>query len=317
MKRSFGGGEMGGGGMLRNAFRSGVGGVQDALSRSITTTNNKSTSHIFSLSASSSGSASSPLNLPASVTSTTVSNWASCDSPYLCDGDEWEWETVDRDEHDRANLIFDNYVFGAVPSQNEVADAVSSLKQIVAPALYSQFHEDGTSSLDKDVPDRIVDPARLELAWIEPNLHLHNPRLSQYHQHGRVYDAFHLLQTEPSIQRMVVSLSSDKAVWEAVLNNDVVKELKESFCIAEDASSQSSDESPDTAATILKWILDNTKAKVRELIERLTKLVNEVFQPPEENEAATTSLFEDRVRTSLTLSIVVLLIVVVTRAHRV
>lgn len=28
---------------------------------------------------------------------------------------------------------------------------------------------------------------------------------------------------------MVVSLSSDKAVWDAVLNNEVVRELRESY----------------------------------------------------------------------------------------
>lgn len=31
------------------------------------------------------------------------------------------------------------------------------------------------------------------------------------------------------MQRMVISLSSDKAVWDAVLNNEVVRELKESL----------------------------------------------------------------------------------------
>lgn len=30
------------------------------------------------------------------------------------------------------------------------------------------------------------------------------------------------------VQRMVISLSSDKAVWDAVMNNEVVRELRES-----------------------------------------------------------------------------------------
>ncbi|XP_043718030.1 uncharacterized protein LOC122665976 [Telopea speciosissima] len=316
---------MGKGGTLRTAIRGVGGGIQDAFSRGISINTNKPISQILALSSSSSSSASTSLNLPVSETSPTVPNWDSCaSSHYFCDGDEWEWESVNGGvvdhEHDRANMIFDNYVFGAVPSQNEVEDAVSSLKQTVAPALYSRFCEDQSfSSLDKDVTDHTEDPARSELDWIEPTLHLYNPRLSQSHQYGRVYDAFHLLQTEPSIQRMVISLSSDKAVWDAVLNNEVVKELKESFCIVEDANSQRSDESPDRAASILKWILNNTKAKVLELIEKLRQLVNEVFQPPqkEKNTSATTDLFENRLRTSLLLSIVVLLIVVVTRAHRV
>lgn len=33
----------------------------------------------------------------------------------------------------------------------------------------------------------------------------------------------------PLFQRMVISLSSDKDVWNAVLNNEAVRELKESF----------------------------------------------------------------------------------------
>ncbi|XP_043718029.1 uncharacterized protein LOC122665975 [Telopea speciosissima] len=321
MKRSFGGGRMGGRGMIRTAIRSGVGGIQDTLSKSISSTNtNKPTSPILSLSSSSSSSASTSLNLPVSETSPTVSNWASCASSYFCDGDEWEWESVNGyEDQDRANMVSDNYVFRAVPSQDEVEDAVSSLKQVVAPALYSRFCEDRSSSFDKDVTDHTTDPARSELDWIEPTLHLYNPRLSQSHQNGRVYDAFHLLQTEPSIQRMVISLSSDKAIWDAVLNNEVVKELKESFCIAEDASSQRSGGSPDRAASILKWLLNNTKAKVLKLIENLRKLMNEAFRPPQngKNTSATTDLFDNRVRTSLLLSIVVLLIVVVTRAHRV
>ncbi|KAJ4955403.1 hypothetical protein NE237_012186 [Protea cynaroides] len=325
MKRSFGGGGMRGGGMLRTAIRSGVGGVQDALSRSITSNTSKPTSHshILSLSSSSSASASTALNLPVLGTSATVPNWVSCGSSYFYDGDECEQEFIDGDDQDRTNMIFDNmifdnYVFGAVPSQDEVEDAVSSLKQIVAPALYSRFCEGGSSaSLDKDIIDHTDDQGRSELDWIEPTLHLCNPRLSPSHQYGRVYDAFHLLQAEPSIQRMVISLSSDKAVWDAVLNNEVVKELKESFCIAEDAKSQT-DGSPDKEANLLKWILNNTKAKVLELIEKLRKLVNHVFQPLQKKKAAaTTDLFEDRLRTSLLLSIVVLLIVVVTRAHRI
>lgn len=31
------------------------------------------------------------------------------------------------------------------------------------------------------------------------------------------------------MQRMVISLSSDKAVWDAVMNNEVVREIKEMY----------------------------------------------------------------------------------------
>lgn len=31
------------------------------------------------------------------------------------------------------------------------------------------------------------------------------------------------------MQRMVISLSSDKAVWEAVMNNEVVREIRDLY----------------------------------------------------------------------------------------
>ncbi|KAM1345393.1 hypothetical protein ACFX15_034135 [Malus domestica] len=55
------------------------------------------------------------------------------------------------------------------------------------------------------------------------------PVRAKYHGVERVYDAFHLLQTKSSMQRMVMTLSSDIAVWDAVRNNEVVRELHESF----------------------------------------------------------------------------------------
>lgn len=45
-------------------------------------------------------------------------------------------------------------------------------------------------NLDKDA----------ELDWVEPSLHLSNSRALQPYGPDRVYDAFHLLQTDPSIQ---------------------------------------------------------------------------------------------------------------------
>ncbi|PRQ32438.1 hypothetical protein RchiOBHm_Chr5g0046391 [Rosa chinensis] len=61
---------------------------------------------------------------------------------------------------------------------------------------------------------------------MEPYVYLCN---SQPQGRQRVYEAFSLLQNESSVQRIVVSLSSDRAVWDAVMNNEVVRELRESF----------------------------------------------------------------------------------------
>lgn len=66
------------------------------------------------------------------------------------------------------------------------------------------------------------------------------------------------------------------------------------------------------ATDILIWIFNNTKAKVMTLMENITKLVNSLFQPHEDER--TGGATDPIVRTSLMLSIVVLLVVVVTRA---
>ncbi|GFY84375.1 hypothetical protein Acr_03g0011490 [Actinidia rufa] len=188
-----------------------------------------------------------------------------------------------------------------IPTNDEVQHALSSLQQAFDQASFSQFMKGRLAhSLDKDVADEIA-------------------RSLQRRGYDRVYDAFHLLHTEPSIQRMVMSLSSDKAVWNAVLNNEVVRGLRESLVKADKSVPENTDNSsggPNAALDILSGIFENTKAKVMEIIEKVTKLVNELFQPSEnEKTRGATDPFEEKLRTLSMLSIVVLLIVVVSRVH--
>lgn len=306
----------GGGGMLRTVRRSVRGSVKDPFSQSSSTASTTSThtykrgknpSDVLSLSSSTS---SSPFGHPVSAPS---------------DSEGFEWECVDGSEYERG---FD---FGSVPSKDEVQLTVSSLLQALNPASSSKSIEDRLAyDSDKDVPDETTSPTVMgrrvssvgslgtELDWIEPSLQLCNPRMLRPYGSNRVYDAFHLLQTEPCVQRMVVSLSSDKAVWDAVLNNEVVQELRKSLGQAEDSGSENQDDGSDgsdAATNILNWIFDNTKAKVMELIEKITNLVSVLFQPPEVKQATEdTNAFNRMVRASIFLSIVVLFIVVSERS---
>ncbi|CAM8900587.1 unnamed protein product [Rhodiola kirilowii] len=120
---------------------------------------------------------------------------------------------------------------------------------------------------------------------------------------------------------MVISLSSDPAVWNAVLNNEVVQVLRQSISPGDNnsiASLETDSEDSEAAASILKWILDNTKAKViLEIIEMINKLVNDLFQPLEGHDKPSTDPFEEKLRHSLImLTVVVLLIVAVARGKR-
>ncbi|KAG5228573.1 Ribosomal protein L23/L15e family protein [Salix suchowensis] len=346
------GGGSGGGSMLRvvgrAVARAGVTNFQEPISNntssSHTTTtvtspratgtlnsfnNNNNNNNNNNLSLSSSGSV---LNVPISANSGgPISTWwPSFTGSYP---DDYEWVSVDGSEDERLVGFNDDFVLGSVPSMDEVQDAVTALTHVFDAPLYSQLIGDKSPcTVDKDLADQISSPTTLsrvssvgsDIDWKEPSPALYNPRALHYYGPHTVHEAFHLLLTEPSVQKMVVSLSSDKAVWDAVLNNAAVQELRETFYADENTdplTSESSDETGEESSPALdfvKWIFDNTRARVVEVIETVTKLVSELFKPPadEKTSAGAKDPFEYKLRISFLLSIMVLLIVVVTRAHK-
>ncbi|KAJ6326978.1 hypothetical protein OIU78_013966 [Salix suchowensis] len=202
-----------------------------------------------------------------------------------------------------------------------------------APSHSQLIRDKYTCTVDKDLAHQISCPALLnqvssagsESDWKEHSPVLCDPRALLSYGSQRVHEAFHLLQTEPSVQKMVVSLSSDKAVWDAVLNNAAVRELRETYCADENIdpptceSLDETGEESNPALSFVKWIFDNTRMRAMEVIETITKLMNELFKPPagEKMSAGTKDPFENKLRSSFLLSIMVLLIVVVTRAQKV
>ncbi|KAH9733298.1 hypothetical protein KPL70_010541 [Citrus sinensis] len=244
-----------------------------------------------------SSSSSSNLNFPVSANNNSALRQTCTSCSCSCHSDpRQKLESVDRSEEKRASGLSDNTVFGPVPSNIEVENAVAALQSFM---------------------DRISSFGT-ELKWLlgrcDPAI-----SLSQGQGYGRgVYDAFRMLQSDPSVKRLVVSLSSDRAVWEAVINNELVRKLRESLYAADNALKHNSDEEPNMAADILKWILDTTKAKVTELIEKFQALMDQIFKPFDSDQNPTEETrgdLEDKVRSSFLLSIVILVIVVVARAH--
>ncbi|XP_047333674.1 uncharacterized protein LOC124937449 [Impatiens glandulifera] len=344
MRRSFGGNQGmsgGNGGMIRTVHRAvkaaGVGGSsQDPFSHSTANTSaNRPTyrpttaSNILSLTSPSSSSSLTSFNVPISATS-TLPNWPA--SPTY--SDDFDWEYIDGIEDERARGYFDDSILASVPTRDEVQLAISSLHHVIDPASLSQYVKDmlPRCSDSDSVDDQLIEPTgfmqsrsssgRSGSDWIEPpSIQLFNQG-AIHHGFNGVYDAFNLLQTEPIVQRMVISLSSDRAVWDAVLNNEVVRELKESFNQdGKDSSSEGQNGSSDGdegAVNILGLIFNNTKEKVSELFEGIWKMFAELFRQPDKEKAFTDEvddLFQERLRSSFFLSILVMLIVVVTRAQ--
>ncbi|XP_062092198.1 uncharacterized protein LOC133798042 [Humulus lupulus] len=285
-------------------------------------------------STSASSSSSSPfasLNVPVSSVHglPTSSSW-----PH---SDELDWVSVDEgspEEDSSYGFVDDYFGLGPVPSKYEVHDALSALQQVFNADSYSNLIRDRFAfELDRDEEHLVMSPTGLahrvspvgsesESDWMEPSICMCNSKFLQRHGSDRVHDAFNLLRTEPLVQKMVKSLSSDEAVWNAVLNNEVVRELKESFSAAEDSAEKNWDErskeDSNEATNIVKLIFDSTRGKIMEVIGKITKIVNDLFQPPQSEKATTEvpDLLKEKLRTSFMLSIMVLLVVVVSRAHK-
>ncbi|KAG4119453.1 hypothetical protein ERO13_D11G081700v2 [Gossypium hirsutum] len=207
-------------------------------------------------------------------------------------------EVVDGNENKIGTGSFNNFILGPVPSKPEVETALA--------ALHNYIH--GISS------------STPEFKWLKPLLDSCHSRGLLCQGLGRVYDGFILLLTEPSVKRLVVSISSDKAVWDAIKNNELVRKLLDLPLPAVEngrPGNSSGEAEPDN--DILQWILDFAKAKVTELVLKFQSLLNEVFRSGkrEKPNEETRGQLEEEIRSSLILSIVMLLIVIVARVQTV
>ncbi|XP_009592647.1 uncharacterized protein LOC107810238 [Nicotiana tabacum] len=211
-------------------------------------------------------------------------------------------ETLDIESFDEKGTTGSPYdcVFGSVPSSWEVEKAMSDLQSFMSGCN---------------------DPKE-EMNWPKAMLNPHQSTLLQSHGYARFYDAFHMLKNEPPIQRLVVSLASDRAVWEAMMNNKAVQNLKGSLiCAAEGEEFQSSTEESDIGSLVVKWIMGITTSKLAELIQSLGSLLSEIFNEilePAKKEKPTSELsdlLEEKIISSFLLSVVLLLIVVLTRTQ--
>ncbi|KAM1019030.1 hypothetical protein ACFX13_041178 [Malus domestica] len=251
-----------------------------------------------SSSSSSSSSSSNNLPVPSSSSVQVGPIKPSCTCSYcFCDSGS---ETCRKHEQDKraSRTSLPSSVFGPVPSRFEVENAILALLS---------FLQGITSS------------SQSELQWLQPILDSCVTRKLLSYGHRKVYDAFQSLQTDPSVKRMVFSLSSDRALWDAVTNNELVKKLRQPP--SSGLLPQSSNQEPEFAKRVIRWIMDITRAKVMELIEQFQSLVTDIFLPPEtlqeKNPTANDKdQFEEKVRSSLLLTVVILLIVVVTRLRR-
>eukprot|EP01018_Ginkgo_biloba_P011508 Gb_15303 [translate_table: standard] len=241
----------------------------------------------------------------------------------------------------------DHLIFGLAPTLKEVEEATSylrdALKQAIIPFSGSCIHETPSSSSppvqqrshsyevsnireSEDKTSATLDD------WIEPVFHQGNRALVQNPGHINVYEAFHMLQTNPAVQNMVTSVASDKAVWESVLKNEKVEEFRQS--LHKDVSnlsdvSKDSKKPPCQEAISFIQVIENTKGKAIEFMEKITELIEFMEKITElinnflgyaDNKILTDKdgdLLERTLKASLMLSVAALLVVMVKRGQNV
>jgi hypothetical protein len=144
--------------------------------------------------------------------------------------------------------------------------------------------------------------------WSESAMPVHNSSALLTKEHQSVLDAFRLLNEDPSLQKIVMALSTDKAVWQAVTNNEVVQEFKRSF---QDAKETVLKESSTAPPGFMMWVLENTQEKIKEFLEKILGLVNMLFQAGDKDY----DVSDDVVRMSFMLSVFVFIVVTIARIH--
>ncbi|KAJ0964315.1 hypothetical protein J5N97_029437 [Dioscorea zingiberensis] len=212
--------------------------------------------------------------------------------------------SIDGEGEKREVRVSHSFVFGRVPSMKEAEDAISLLKQMFARLSLSQVFGDGyvhNSDKESKIPSSIEANQR-------PNA-------------SCVLDAFRLLKSNISVQRMVVSLASDEAVWNAVMNNKAVRELRASLRLdnrlhaAETGRTDNSNGGHDIVGMILQWIYASTMGKIMEIIGNIMQLLPVLFHSQEKEKNL--DIVDNALRSSLMLTVMVFIIVVVTRIQSV
>jgi hypothetical protein len=257
----------------------------------------------------------------------------------------WEiddWEFAGDEEKDY-------YVFGTPPSITEVEEATADLRSalrlgmVAAPAgprverppsplssvieiaevssVTAVGDEEGetSSALMPLQPDWMEPPESLELTTTVPREETTGAPSSA------MLEAFYQFQHNPQIQGLVLSLATDKTVWEAVLANQKIQEFRHALLEVEgtttpaagSASSETTQSSK--SSNIFSRLYWSTKTAFDNFIKQFQDFMSSLFETAADknvlsgNEKGNT-VFEWSVKACMMLAVVVLAIVVFKRS---
>ncbi|KAH9323559.1 hypothetical protein KI387_018198 [Taxus chinensis] len=212
----------------------------------------------------------------------TVSSYSSDPSSHFTPEQEFQTH-LDHHHH-----VSDHLVFGSAPTQPGVVEATSdfqdTIKQNVTSVSCIIDNQTVSSSFQSvyDNPDSVEVSNFQEskgtsfenlVNRVEPELDQDNDKKLHISGHSNVFEAFNLLQSNPSIQGIVASLASDKAVWDAMLKNEKVLEFKQSLLEGEFEVSDA-DKRPCDHKNPLTEVIKNMKVKAVEYTQKITEVCN-------------------------------------------
>jgi len=247
--------------------------------------------------------------------------------------DDWEFTGGEGEFQPHHNdidpVIQDRLIFGSVPTQEEVKEAVSDLHDALSQGIIpvsgtlsssSSVHEN-SDSVEISTVQETENKSYGSLVYpnqMEQELHEEKYRIVHKDGHDNVREAFDMLQSNPAVQGMVISLASDKAMWDALLNNEKVIEFREALQKGESMRpelSKDTEKPPRHQENPFMQAFEITKMKVMECFEKITEVLQQFFGLADKK-----VLFEKdgdpverTLKATLMLSVAVLLIVLVKR----
>nr|BAK00842.1 predicted protein [Hordeum vulgare subsp. vulgare] len=242
-----------------------------------------------------------------------VSAAASWESRTLRRDGEDDWEEVVAAAPGAGDAEVDSdyrVVFWSPPTGDEVRAAFSSIQEVFEGSYYDVDSDETQKqiALLSNSEDSSSSNSSGSDDWVEPAAYVLNSTALLTREHRNVLDAFRLLQRDPNVQKMVMSLSCDRTVWDAVMNNEAVQEFRRSF---QDGKEVNRKGNPCGPAAVLKWILADTQAKITEFFDNISKIVSMLFHPQSEEDKP--DLYNDAVKVSFMLSVFVFIVVAVAR----
>lgn len=236
--------------------------------------------------------------------------------------DDWEFAGGLEEEVVGGGEPIGRLVFSRIPSLEEAKEATEDLKE----ALESYISSPRSTSSGSSVTATQVSGLHL----LSSSEHLEtkrcvtfDPKASQESKYAG--QALRYLSENPAAQTVVASIASDPNVWNAVLQNDALKEFLQSqrtdgeYRYEESSSSaesprESEDRPSESIGDVLSDFAQKVRVTVAEMMNNVTEYIQKIFGPSANDGKEAGSFFNmDKSAYFVSLAVMVIAIVVLKR----